>query len=126
MFDELGPSNRVRGGVQRVALAYAVGLCLLIGSLASGPASAQTSTPMADASPLPANWRDLKEGVGGYPAGPMLEIALRRTHADKLEMFKWRSEFIAMLSAQPGPQVEREWHSNWGCPRTRERGPGPA
>ena len=50
------------------------------------------------------------------PAGPMLEIALRRTHSDKLEMFKWRSEFIAMLSAQPGPLVEREWHSISGIP----------
>jgi hypothetical protein len=55
------------------------------------------------------DWRNVKEGVGGYPAGNMLEIALRRTQPDKLEMFKWRSEFIAMLSVQPGPLVEREW-----------------
>lgn len=65
---------------------------------------------------LPDNWRDIKEGVDGYPAGPMLEIALRRTHSDKLEMFKWRSEFISMLSAQPGPLVEREWRSISGIP----------
>ena len=46
----------------------------------------------------------------------MLEIALRRVHADKLEMFKWRSEFVAMLSAQPGPLIEREWHSVLSLP----------
>ena len=112
MLGKLVPSRRVRD----VASAYAAGLCLLIGTLTVGAASAQTSAPVANTSPLPANWRNLKEGVDGYPAGPMLEIALRRTHADKLEMFKWRSEFIAMLSAQPGPQVEREWHSTWGLP----------
>lgn len=71
---------------------------------------------------LPTDWRDIKDGVGGYPAGPMLEIALRRTHADKLEMFKWRSEFIAMLSAQPGPLVEREWHSISGQPENTGAG----
>ena len=60
--------------------------------------------------------------MGGYPAGPMLEIALRRTHSDKLEMFKWRSEFIAMLSAQPGPLVEREWHSVLGIPANTDAG----
>ena len=64
----------------------------------------------------PDNWRDIKDGVDGYPAGPMLEIALRRTHSSKLEMFKWRSEFISMLSAQPGPLVEREWRSISGIP----------
>jgi hypothetical protein len=73
---------------------------------------------------LPANWRDVKDGVGGYPAGAMLEIALRRTHSDKLEMFKWRSQFIAMLSAQPGPLVEREWHSIWAFPKIRAQAPG--
>jgi hypothetical protein len=52
----------------------------------------------------------------------MLEIALRRTHSDKLEMFKWRSEFIAMLSAQPGPLIEREWHSIWGLPENAGAG----
>ena len=60
--------------------------------------------------------------MGGYPAGPMLEIAVRHTHSDKLEMFKWRSEFIAMLSAQPGPLVEREWHSVWGLPENTGAG----
>ena len=74
--------------------------------------SAESATPSA----LPDNWRDIKEGVDGYPAGPMLEIALRRTHSDKLEMFKWRAEFISMLSAQPGPLVEREWYSVSGIP----------
>jgi hypothetical protein len=54
----------------------------------------------------------------------MLEIALRRTHSDKLEMFKWRSQFIAMLSAQPGPLVEREWHSIWAFPKIRAQAPG--
>jgi hypothetical protein len=61
------------------------------------------------------DWRSVLEGVDGYPAGNMLEIALRRTQPDKLEMFKWRSEFIAMLGVQPGPEVEREWKtiSSW-------------
>ena len=71
---------------------------------------------LAEGSAAPENWRDIKEGVDGYPAGPMLEIALRRTHSDKLEMFKWRSEFISMLSVQPGSLVEREWHSISGIP----------
>ena len=93
----------------QVVTALTAAACLLIGMPAASTASDQAAAPVADASPLPANWRDIKDGVGGYPAGPMLEIALRRTHADKLEMFKWRSEFIAMLSAQPGPLVEREW-----------------
>ena len=57
------------------------------------------------------DWRTVLEGVDGYPAGNMLEIALRRTQSDKEEMFKWRSEFIAMLGVQPGPLVEREWKS---------------
>ena len=64
----------------------------------------------------PEDWREIKEGVDGYPAGPMLEIALRRTHGDRLEMFRWRSEFISALSAQPGPLVEREWESLFGSP----------
>lgn len=116
MVGELVPPGRSRRGMLRRAFAYAAGIGLLIGSFGAGVAFAQTSAPVADASQLPANWRDIKDGIGGYPAGPMLEIALRRTHSDKLEMFKWRSEFIAMLSAQPGPQVEREWHSTWGMP----------
>lgn len=57
------------------------------------------------------DWRNVLEGVDGYPAGNMLEIALRRTQDDKIEMFKWRSEFIAMLGVQPGALVEREWKS---------------
>eukprot|EP00122_Pirum_gemmata_P011171 Pgem_evm1s10340 len=65
-----------------------------------------------NAQSTPSNWRDIHEGYSGYPAGQMLEIALRRTHKDeKLEMFKWRAEFIAQLGVQPGPQVEREWES---------------
>jgi len=61
------------------------------------------------------DWRAHLEGVDGYPAGNMLEIALRRTQPDKEEMFKWRSEFISMLGVQPGPLVEREWKtlSSW-------------
>lgn len=74
------------------------------------------SLALAEASTPPDDWREIKEGVDGYPAGPMLEIALRRTHSDKLEMFKWRSEFISMLSVQPGSLVEREWHSISGIP----------
>ena len=116
MIDGRGPDGGGRRGLLRIALAYAFGICLLIGPLAASTAIGQTSSPTIGSSQLPANWRDVKDGVGGYPAGPMLEIALRRTHSDKLEMFKWRSEFIAMLSAQPGPQVEREWHSTWGLP----------
>ena len=100
----------------RRAASILIGLTLAIGPHATTSAVGQTSSPVAESSPLPADWRSIKEGVGGYPAGPMLEIALRRTHSDKLEMFKWRSEFIAMLSAQPGPLVEREWHSVWGLP----------
>ena len=84
---------------------------------AQTPAPTQTSSYLSqEASRLAENWRDIKEGVDGYPAGPMLEIALRRTHSDKLEMFKWRSEFISKLSAQPGPLVEREWRSLSGVP----------
>jgi hypothetical protein len=102
--------------VLRFAAASALGLSLFISLSAASTALAQTSVSVTGSTELPANWRDIKDGVGGYPAGPMLEIALRRTHSDKLEMFKWRSEFIAMLSAQPGPLVEREWHSIWGLP----------
>jgi hypothetical protein len=108
--------------VSVVASLLAVVFCLL-GSLAGmSSALAQTSAPVTDSTSLPANWRDIKDGVGGYPAGPMLEIALRRTTSDKLEMFKWRSEFISMLSAQPGPLVEREWHSTWGLPENTGAG----
>ncbi|MCJ7641923.1 MAG: hypothetical protein MUO29_08530, partial [Desulfobacterales bacterium] len=80
------------------------------------------SHPTPESSGLQANWRDIKDGVDGYPAGPMLEIALRRTHSKKLDMFKWRSEFISMLSAQPGPLVEREWHSISGIPENTGAG----
>jgi hypothetical protein len=89
---------------------------------APSTALAQTPTSATSSTELPANWRDIKDGVGGFPAGPMLEIALRRTTSDKLEMFKWRSEFISMLSAQPGPLVEREWHSIWGLPENTGAG----
>jgi len=82
------------------------------------PAIAQMSTP----TDVPESWRDIREGVDGYPAGPMLEIALRRTHGEKLEMFKWRSEFISMLSAHPGPLVEREWKSIAGIPENSGAG----
>jgi hypothetical protein len=108
----------VRGGsllALTVACFFSV-QCTHPGSSDSGPAPAATLTSATGATSLSANWRDLKEGVDGYPAGPMLEIALRRTTSDKLEMFKWRSEFIAMLSKQPGPLVEREWRSTWGLP----------
>ena len=105
-----------RRDVLRFAAASAVGLSLLISLSAASTALAQNSASVTGSTELPANWRDIKDGVGGYPAGSMLEIALRRTLSDKLEMFKWRSEFIAMLSAQPGPLVEREWHSIWGLP----------
>jgi len=99
-----------------------VQLFLLISLSAVCPAPAQTSASDTGSTELPANWRDIKDGVGSYPAGHMLEIALRRTHSNKLEMFKWRSEFIAMLSAQPGPLVEREWHSIWGLPENSGAG----
>ena len=92
------------------------------GLLCAPDAKAQDLTLGADRIQLPANWRDIKDGVDGYPAGHMLEIALRRTHGDKLEMFKWRSEFIAMLSAQPGPEIEREWHSISGIPENTGAG----
>src|SRR5579872_6128134 len=105
-----------RPDLLRFVAASAVGLCLLISLFAASTALAQTSSSVTGSAELPANWRDIKDGVGGYPAGPMLEIAVRRTHSDKLEMFKWRSEFIAMLSAQRGPLIEREWHSIWGLP----------
>src|SRR5215467_9760207 len=106
----VGHSRRI---FLRFAAAFAVGLSLLISLSAASTALAQTSASVTGSTELPGNWRDIKDGVGGYPAGPMLEIALRRTLSDKLEMFKWRSEFIAMLSAQPDPLVEREWHSIW-------------
>jgi len=108
-------SGHSKWHVLRFTAAFAVGLSLLISLTSASVAFAQTPGAATGSTQLPANWRDVKDGVGGYPAGPMLEIALRRT-SDKLEMFKWRSEFIAMLSAQPGPLVEREWHSIWGLP----------
>jgi hypothetical protein len=115
----VGHSRRI---FLQFAAASAVGLSLLLSLFAASTARAQTSSSVAESTKLPANWRDIKDGVGGYPAGPMLEIALRRTHSDKLEMFKWRSEFVAMLSAQPGPLVEREWHSIWGLPENTGAG----
>ncbi len=105
--------------VSRFVSAFAVMLSIFAGP---STALAQSSSSDTESTQLPANWRDIKDGVGGFPAGPMLEIALRRTTSDKLEMFKWRSQFIAMLSAQPGPLVEREWHSTWGLPENTGAG----
>ncbi len=116
MVDELAHRSSAQRGPLRLASASALGACLLIGSLAARTALAEDTSSAAGPNHLPTNWRDIKDGVGGYPAGPMLEIAVRHTHSPKLEMFKWRSEFIAMLSAQPGPLVEREWHSTWSLP----------
>jgi hypothetical protein len=115
-------SGHSRPNLLQFAAASAVGLSLLVSLFAAPIARAQTSASVTGSTELPGNWRDIKDGVGGYPAGPMLEIALRRTHSDKLEMFKWRSEFVAMLSAQPGPLVEREWHSIWGLPENTGAG----
>lgn len=116
MYEDLVINGYSRRNISRVHFAFVVGLCILISPFQSSTAIAQTPLSVTDSIQLPANWRDVKDGVGGYPAGPMLEIALRRTHPDKLEMFRWRSEFIAMLSAQPGPLIEREWHSTLGIP----------
>ena len=116
MREKLVWAGHSRGSVSRLASAFALAFCLVISLFAVSAAIAQTSVPGTESTKLAANWRDIKDGVGGYPAGPMLEIALRRTTSDKLEMFKWRSEFISMLSAQPGPVIEREWHSTWGLP----------
>ncbi|MGI4756042.1 MAG: hypothetical protein ACRYGF_04245 [Janthinobacterium lividum] len=102
--------------LSRVVARSILSLGLFLFSFCSPSAEAQSSPLDADSIHLPADWRKIKDGVGGYPAGHMLEIAVRRTHSDKLEMFKWRSEFIAMLSAQPGPLIEREWHSISGIP----------
>jgi hypothetical protein len=120
MREQSASVARSRRDVLRLTGASAVGLSFFIGLAAASAALAQTRA--SESTEPPANWRYVKEGVGGYPAGPMLEIALRRTHSDKLEMFKWRSEFIAMLSAQPGPLVEREWHSIWGLPENSGAG----
>jgi hypothetical protein len=106
----------------RFIFKFAMGICLFLCSFYFSNAVAQSLPLDGKAIQLPADWRDIKDGVGGYPAGHMLEIALRRTHADKLEMFKWRSEFIAMLSAQPGPLIEREWHSISGIPENTGSG----
>ena len=104
------PSNQAR---PLTLLATAAALLFSMNT----PAWGQSVSDASEAtSGLPADWRYTREGIDGYPAGPMLEIAVRRTHSDKLEMFKWRSEFISMLSAQPGPLVEREWHSISGIP----------
>jgi hypothetical protein len=116
MLDEPALIARPQRPPFRTIPVWAFAICILVGCFAANAAWSQTSSLPAGSSPLPANWRDIKDGVGGYPAGPMLEIAVRRTHSDKLEMFKWRSEFIAALSAQPGPLIEREWHSVLGIP----------
>jgi len=121
-FPALPQSVRIGTLLARAASASLAGIFLLAAPLVTNPLQAQTSSPVMGSSQLPANWRDIKDGVGGYPAGPMLEIAVRHTHADKLEMFKWRSEFIAMLSAQPGPLIEREWHSTWALPENTGAG----
>jgi len=122
MCEKLVTSGHSRRDLLRFVAASAAGLSLFISFFAASTALAQTSASVTGSTKLPANWRDIKDGEGGYPAGPMLEIALRRTHSDKLEMFKWRSEFVAMLSAQPGPLVEREWHSIWGLPENTGAG----
>ena len=122
MHKQLVSAGNSRRVLSRFASAFAVGLCLLVSPFQVSIANAQTPAPLTDPHQLPADWRDIKDGVGGYPAGNMLEIALRRTHSDKLEMFKWRSEFIAMLSAQPGPLIEREWHSIDGIPENTGAG----
>jgi len=122
MFEELASIRRSRCGFFRSTLASAAKVGLLLLTLSASHAVGQTSSPVDGSSHLQTNWRDIKDGVGGYPAGPMLEIAVRHTQSDKLEMFKWRSEFIAMLSAQPGPLVEREWHSTWGLPENTGAG----
>ena len=105
------PITRVRSFWSLAALVVAFPACA-----DTPPAGSPPTMAAHERSGFPDNWREIKEGVDGYPAGPMLEIALRRTHGDKLEMFKWRSEFISMLSAQPGPLVEREWRSIEGIP----------
>ena len=60
--------------VLRFAAGPAVGLFLLIliSLFATANALAQNSASAMGSSGLPANWRDIKDGVGGYP---------RRTHA---------------------------------------------
>jgi len=117
-------SNEMKTNIQQhfSRFAIAAGLFLMADVLSSNTVLGQASSLATGSSHLPANWRDIKDGVDGYPAGPMLEIAMRRSHSDKLEMFKWRSEFIAMLSAQPGPLVEREWHSVWSFPENKGAG----
>lgn len=122
MFDEPALIGRSRPTLSRMISVYVFAVVALIGWFAADTARSQTSSPAIASSQLPANWREIKDGVGGYPAGPMLEIAVRHTHSDKVEMFKWRSEFIAMLSAQPGPWIEREWHSVWGQPENMGAG----
>ncbi len=111
MIDQPALTRRLDYNLLRKISVHAFTICIAVGAFAANTAHSQTSSSIAASSQLPANWRDMKDGVDGYPAGPMLEVAVRHTHSDKLEMFKWRSEFIAMLSAQPGPLVEREWHS---------------
>lgn len=120
--DERSPLWRLRS-----ALVAGVGIALFVTAACNGKQSAaeRSSTEEASASAPVAqseDWRAISEGVDGYPAGPMLEIALRRTHGDRLEMFRWRSEFISMLSAQPGALVEREWRSISGIPENAGAG----
>ena len=122
MFKSIGPDVCLRRGLLKTISVCASGALVLIALFSTTPARAETPSSTVESSQLPANWRDVKDGVGGFPAGPMLEIALRHTHSDKLEMFKWRSEFIAMLSAQTGPLVEREWHSIKGVPENTGAG----
>lgn len=122
MIEKSVRCSRVQNGLLRAAYAFIVGTCLLVGPPTASNALGQTLSSATGSNQLPANWREIKDGVGGYPAGPMLEIAVRHTHSDKLEMFKWRSQFIAMLSAQPGPLIEREWHSVWSL--TADTGAG--
>ena len=75
------PEKSISGGhsrwdVLRFATASSVGLSLLISLSAASTALAQASASVTGSTELPANWRDIKDGVGGYPAGPMLEIAI--------------------------------------------------
>ena len=85
MRKKLISGGHSRRDVLRFAAASAVGLSLLISLSAASTALAQTSSSVTGSTELPANWSDIKDGVGGYPAGPMLEIALRRTLSDKLK-----------------------------------------
>ena len=80
MYKDLRTIGHAWRAVSRFAFASAVGLCILTGLFQAAPAIAQTPMSMTDSIQLPENWRDIKDGVGGYPVGAMLKIALRRTH----------------------------------------------